>query len=104
MAELIIKLNDRLHRDIETYCEANNLLIEEYLSKIIEERHLINKYGDLNEIIPKAIEEKTVEVKKKALNKGELIQKEDETVTSNNIVESTQPKSVVKRKRTLKTL
>lgn len=59
-----LRINDRLFYDIQEYCNKNDLDMGEYLVELIEERHMINKYGDLNEIIPKAIEESKVEVKK----------------------------------------
>ena len=67
-----LKINDRLFYDIQEYCNKNDLDMMEYLVELIEERHMINKYGDLNEIIPKAIEESKVEVKKRGRPKKEV--------------------------------
>lgn len=63
--KLEIELNDRQFNDIEGYCKANNLDIQNYIVDIITEKHSINKFGDLNELIPKVIEEEKVEVKKR---------------------------------------
>ena len=46
-----LRINDRLFYDIQEYCNKNDLDMREYLVELIEERHMINKYGDLNEII-----------------------------------------------------
>ena len=67
-----LRINDRLFYDIQEYCDKNDLDMMEYLVELIEERHMINKYGDLNEIIPKAIEESKVEVKKRGRPKKEV--------------------------------
>lgn len=67
-----LRINDRLFYDIQEYCDKNDLDMREYLVELIEERHMINKYGDLNEIIPKAIEESKVEVKKRGRPKKKV--------------------------------
>ena len=67
-----LSINDRLFYDIQEYCNKNDLDMREYLVELIEERHMINKYGDLNEIIPKAIEESKVEVKKRGRPKKKV--------------------------------
>lgn len=63
--KLEIELNDRQFNDIDGYCKVNNLDIQNYIVDIITEKHSINKFGDLNELIPKVIEEEKVEVKKR---------------------------------------
>ena len=67
-----LRINDRLFYDIQEYCNKNDLDMREYLVELIEERHMINKYGDLNEIIPKAIEESKVEAKKRGRPKKKV--------------------------------
>lgn len=67
-----LSINDRLFYDIQEYCNKNDLDMREYLVELIEERHMINKYGDLNEIIPKVIEESKVEVKKRGRPKKKV--------------------------------
>ena len=67
-----LRINDRLFYDIQEYCNKNDLDMREYLVELIEERHMINKYGDLNEIIPKAIEESKAEVKKRGRPKKKV--------------------------------
>lgn len=125
---LSIEVDYRFYSDIENYCNRNNISMQDYLFNIIEERHSINKFGDLNEIIPKVIEESTVEVKKRGRpkKKNEEVATE-EKIDEPKIVKSTVIKQVeivdskkddikedvqkdivvkptVKRKRTLKTL
>ena len=114
-----IELDDRQYRDIELYCNMNNIKINDYLTDIITEKHMINKYGDLNEIMPVAIEENKTKIKKRGRPKkdtepqseiGTVVEgvneeKENKTVeiTENREVE-TVVKPTVKRKRTLKTI
>lgn len=114
-----IELDDRQYRDIELYCNMNNIKINDYLTDIITEKHMINKYGDLNEIMPVAIEENKTKIKKrgrpkkdtepqseiKVVVEGVNEEKENKTVeiTENREVE-TVVKPTVKRKRTLKTI
>lgn len=115
-----LDFNDRQYNDIELYCKTNNIDIQTYLIDIISEKHSINKFGDLNELIPKVIEESTVSVKKRGRpkkvveEKSDLEKKNDEPLkeitevvkikseseeTNKDVVKPT-----VKRKRTLKTL
>ena len=118
-----IELDDRQYRDIELYCNMNNIKINDYLTDIISEKHMINKYGDLNDIMPVAIEENKTKIKKRGRPKkdtepqsesGTVVEekkedtneeKENKTVeiTENREVE-TVVKPTVKRKRTLKTI
>lgn len=114
-----IELDDRQYRDIELYCNMNNIKINDYLTDIITEKHMINKYGDLNEIMSVAIEEDKTKIKKRGRPKkdtepqteiGTVVEdtneeKENKTVeiTESREVE-TVVKPTVKRKRTLKTI
>ena len=118
-----IELDDRQYRDIELYCNMNNIKINDYLTDIIIEKHMINKYGDLNEIMPVAIEENKTKIKKRGRPKkdtepqteiGAVVEEKKEDtneekenkmaeITENREVE-TVVKPTVKRKRTLKTI
>lgn len=114
-----IELDDRQYRDIELYCNMNNIKINDYLTDIITEKHMINKYGDLNEIMPVAIEENKTKIKKRGRPKkdtepqseiGTVVEEKKEE-TENKMVEITENledetvvKPTVKRKRTLKTI
>lgn len=115
-----LDFNDRQYNDIELYCKSNNLDIQTYLIDIITEKHSINKFGDLNDIIPKVIEESTVVVKKRGRPKKLVEEKKEENITieipikediekektivEDKEIEQTVIKPTVKRKRTLKTL
>ena len=118
-----IELDDRQYRDIELYCNMNNIKVNDYLTDIITEKHMINKYGDLNEIMSVAIEEDKTKIKKRGRPKKDTEpQSEIEAVVEekkedtneekeNNMVEITENREVetvvkptVKRKRTLKTI
>ena len=118
-----IELDDRQYRDIELYCNINNIKINDYLTDIITEKHMLNKYGDLNEIMPVAIEEDKTKIKKRGRPKKDtepqseieavIEEKKEDTneekenkmveITENREVE-TVVKPTVKRKRTLKTI
>lgn len=114
-----IELDDRQYRDIELYCNMNNIKINDYLTDIITEKHMINKYGDLNEIMSVTIEEDKTKIKKRGRPKkdtepqseiGTLVEEKKEE-TENNMGEITENREVetvvkptVKRKRTLKTI
>ena len=114
-----IELDDRQYRDIELYCNMNNIKINDYLTDIISEKHMINKYGDLNDIMPVAIEENKTKIKKRGRPKKdtepqseiEAVVEEKKEETENKMVEITENREVetvvkptVKRKRTLKTI
>ena len=118
-----IELDDRQYRDIELYCNMNNIKINDYLTDIITEKHMINKYGDLNEIMSVAIEEDKTKIKKRGRPKKDtepqseieavVEEKKEDTneETENNMGEITENREVetvvkptVKRKRTLKTI
>lgn len=114
-----IELDDRQYRDIELYCNMNNIKINDYLTDIITEKHMINKYGDLNDIMSVTIEEDKTKIKKRGRPKkdtepqseiGTLVEEKKEE-TENNMGEITENREVetvvkptVKRKRTLKTI
>ena len=118
-----IELDDRQYRDIELYCNMNNIKVNDYLTDIITEKHMINKYGDLNEIMSVAIEEDKTKIKKRGRPKKDtepqseieavVEEKKEDTneekenkmveITENREVE-TVVKPTVKRKRTLKTI
>lgn len=118
-----IELDDRQYRDIELYCNMNNIKINDYLTDIITEKHMLNKYGDLNEIMPVAIEENKTKIKKRGRPKkdtepqseiGVVVEEKKEDTNEekeNKMVEITENREVetvvkptVKRKRTLKTI
>lgn len=99
-----IELNDRIYKDIEFYCKTNNVTIQDYITELIEEKHSMNKYGDLNDIMPKIVEESTVEVKKRGRPKKtteETIVEDEKELKTEEIVTN---KAMPKKKRTLKTL
>lgn len=89
--KLEIELDDRQFNDIEGYCKANNLDVKSYLIDIISEKHSINKFGDLNDLIPSIIEEEKVEVKKRGRPKKvkEVIEETIKTQTINETVDKT---------------
>ena len=114
-----IELDDRQYRDIELYCNMNNIKINDYLTDIITEKHMLNKYGDLNEIMSVSIEEDKTKIKKRGRPKKdaepqseiEAVVEEKKEETENKMVEITENREVetvvkptVKRKRTLKTI
>lgn len=123
MMEITLEIPNRTYNDIETYCSINQIDIQEYIIGMIEEKHSINKYGDLNDMMPKVIEEKTVEVKHRGrpkkqsteekpkqeeeFNKTKVfknIEEEENVEQPKEIKEEQIIKSTVKRKRSLKTI
>ena len=114
-----IELDDRQYRDIELYCNMNNIKINDYLTDIITEKHMLNKYGDLNEIMSVSIEEDKTKIKKRGRPKKdaepqseiEAVVEEKKEEKENKMAEITENREVetvvkptVKRKRTLKTI
>ena len=89
--KLEIELDDRQFNDIEGYCKANNFDIQSYLIDIISEKHSINKFGDLNDLIPKVIEEEKVEVKKRGRPKKvkEVLEEPIKAQAINDVIDNT---------------
>lgn len=50
---ITIEVDDKLGDNIKRFCKLNNMTYTEYLSKIIEEKFNIDRFGDLNEKINK---------------------------------------------------
>ena len=50
---ITIEVDDKLVDNIKRFCKLNNMTYTEYLSKIIEEKFNIDRFGDLNEKINK---------------------------------------------------
>lgn len=94
-----LELEDRQYGDIERYCQANNLNIQEYVVGIISNGHSINKFGDLNDTITKTAEENVVSAKKRTASSKvtEEPKEEEKEIVSTN-------KAVVKKKRTLNSI
>lgn len=85
-----IELDERQYNDIDGYCKANNIDIQKYLIDIISEKHSINKFGDLNELLPKVIEEERVQVKKRGRPKKvkEIIEETIKTSIEKEAIEN----------------
>ena len=67
---ITIEVDDKLGDNIKRFCKLNNMTYTEYLSKIIEEKFNIDRFGDLNEKINK---------KKPVLKPIEYIEEETDT-------------------------
>ena len=50
---ITIELDDKLCENIKQFCRLNSMTYTEYLSKIIEEKFNVDRFGDLNEKIRK---------------------------------------------------
>lgn len=46
-----ISFPKKLEDDLRTYCKDNKITMSAYVTKCIEEKLMIDKYGDLNEIM-----------------------------------------------------
>lgn len=97
-----LELDNRQYLDIEYYCSTNNLTIQEYLIDIITEKHSLNKFGDLNEIIPVAIEESTVKAKRRGRPKKNIEPQIIESVSEEGVPTKVEPKKTEQSKETTK--
>lgn len=50
---ITIEVDDKLGENIKRFCKLNNMTYTEYLSKIIEEKFNVDRFGDLNEKVKK---------------------------------------------------
>lgn len=48
-----VKIDEKLLDDICGYCKINNLDVSTYVTNIVRSGHLINKFGDLNDMVSK---------------------------------------------------
>lgn len=129
--EITLNISNRIYQDIQLFCNANNLDVNEYLIELINEKHALNKFGDLNEKLPKVIEESTVVAKKRGRPKkksdsttktetttaqalpinDEQIMQSDQHIMKENVnekaikqEEAVRKKPTVQRRRSLQTL
>lgn len=77
---ITIEVDDKLGDNIKRFCKLNNMTYTEYLSKIIEEKFNIDRFGDLNEKINK---------KKPVLKPIEYVEEETD-VPNKDLVEPNQ--------------
>lgn len=90
---MTIVIGDRLYEGILEWCKANSKDVMEYISTIIEERFMTDKYGDLNELfgVDKTETEKEVKPKrarKKKVEEMKVAVPEQKEVTAENGVEA----------------
>lgn len=89
---MTIEIETRLYKNIAQWCDANNIDVEQYISKVLTERITIDKYGDLNDRItqykktdyesdeePVIVSDKKEESKQKPKKIGQIT---DKTVTN----------------------
>lgn len=50
---ITIEVDDKLGENIKRFCKLNDMTYTEYLSKIIEEKFNVDRFGDLNEKVKK---------------------------------------------------
>ena len=50
---ITIEVDDKFGENIKRFCKLNNMTYTEYLSKIIEEKFNVDRFGDLNEKVKK---------------------------------------------------
>ena len=56
--EIQIKLTERQYKTLNDWCVANNIDASEYLGKKVWEAFMVDKYGDLNDKVPKVVDKK----------------------------------------------
>lgn len=86
-----IEINNRLYNEIVIWCVANNIDIPKYINNILNDRFMLDKYGDINKITNDINEKKEAKPKKKK-EKNDDAAKEiinnDKGVTNNtNVIE-----------------
>lgn len=89
-----INFPKKLEDDLRAYCKDNKITMSAYVSKCVEEKLMIDKYGDLNEIMfgkqaakpkePLAIKDEMVEVKNEAKATQVEDDKKDVVVVGND--------------------
>lgn len=85
-----ISFPKKLEDDLRVYCKDNKITISAYVSKCVEEKLMIDKYGDLNEIMfgkqevkpkePSTIKDESVDVV--AATKTEQVDDDKENIVS----------------------
>lgn len=54
--EIQIKLSEHQYKTLNDWCVANSIDTQEYLGKKVWEAFLVDKYGDLNDKVPKVVD------------------------------------------------
>lgn len=99
---ITIEVEDKLGENIKRFCKLNNLTYTEYLSRIIEEKFNIDRFGDLNEKVSK---NKPVLIPVVHNEDKENTKQETTTVINseeNKITEVNEVTESIKKKRQLK--
>jgi len=105
MAKFTISIDDRTAESLKEFCKTNNIKVNDYLSKIVVDKFMIDKFGDMNMMlspkVPTALKPLEYKDNRNASSKpaeGVLIGENGE---SGRIVESTplEKESVVKKNK-----
>lgn len=92
--EITINIIDRNYDQIKEFCDFNNILIEDYIVRCVEDDFFTRKYGDLNEKLnPPKVEEKPPQqetkkeetTEKKKVGRPKKVKEETTTVVENKI-------------------
>ena len=51
MAKFTINIDDRTAESLKEFCKTNNIKVNDYLSKIVVDKFMIDRYGDMNKML-----------------------------------------------------
>lgn len=51
MVKFTINIDDRTAESLKEFCKTNNLKVNDYLSKIVVDKFMIDRYGDMNKML-----------------------------------------------------
>lgn len=94
--KITINIDERTGSSIREFCKVNNLKQNEYLVGIIEKQFNIDRFGDMNEMMPK--KKKPKQIKMELVKDRETPQEAPDTVDK----DIPQPITQKHTKRTLK--
>lgn len=95
---LTIEIEDKLAENIKAFCKMNNMTYSAYLSGIIEERFNLDRFGDLNKKLKKAIDTSKTEQKVEMVEvKAKPVENSTEEKTAETVTEPQPQKKTVKR-------
>ena len=120
---LNVDLNSRLIESISQYCSYNGLELNEYITSCLTKQLALDKYGDLNEKIPKRKENNIISIETLELKDNDIVISTNKGVIciqlnkiidilpkstniDNEIINEKEQEEIkqIKRKRNLKTL
>ena len=107
MANLRIKIEDRLINNLRDYCKCNHIKLNDYIVECIEKNLYTDKYGDLNAILNNKNNSDGTKIaytsgKDEKIHSEEQIINDKEVSSMNSEKQSEQQAALKKVKRILK--